>query len=277
MGSVGTEQTESQNEIPIIDFSPFINSNDPAARLKTAQALVSACKRVGFVYIVNHGLPQSTLDQAFAMTKHLYGLPKEQKMLAPHPPGFAHHRGYSHPGLEKVYDISASGLENDAKLRDELRNVMDFKESYEIGNGSFADMPNIWLPESVLPGYRDFMLSFYHTLHDTVGANILKALALGIGLEDEDHLLKLHTGLNNQLRLLHYPAISAKALETGGGKVRMPAHTDWSSMTFLFQDDCGGLQVESPSEKGKFIDVAPIPVALVMNIGDLMTRWSNGP
>ena len=77
------------------------------------------------------------------------------------------------------------------------------------------------------------------------------------------------------LRLLHYPPVPADWIEEGKF-ARMPAHTDWSVMTILFQDDCGGLQVESPSKSGHFIDVDPMPDTLVLNVGDLLMRWSNG-
>lgn len=118
------------------------------------------------------------------------------------------------------------------------------------------------------------MISFYWECFKAA-SKILRAIALGIGLKDEDHLLKLHSGHYNQLRLLHYPPIPAAALEAE--KVaRMPAHTDWSSMTMLFQDDCGGLEVEDPHKPGKFLPATPLKNALVMNVGDLLMRWSNG-
>jgi isopenicillin N synthase-like dioxygenase len=117
------------------------------------------------------------------------------------------------------------------------------------------------------------MQSFYWTCFEAA-KTILRALALGIGLQ-EDELLRLHSGDYNQLRLLNYPPIAAKALEHGGGFERMPAHTDWSTITMLFQDDCGGLQVEDPKVPGKYTDVEPIEGTLVMNIGDLMMRWSH--
>jgi isopenicillin N synthase-like dioxygenase len=117
------------------------------------------------------------------------------------------------------------------------------------------------------------MTSFYWMCFEAA-SRILRALALGIGL-DEDHLLKLHSGHYNQLRLLHYPPIPARAIEEGK-MARMPAHTDWSSMTMLFQDDCGGLQVEDPNVPGKFVGVEPLEGALAMNVGDLLMRWSNG-
>ena len=78
-------------------------------------------------------------------------------------------------------------------------------------------MPNIWPPPDVLPEFQPFMTSFYWTCFEAA-AKILRALALGIGLEDEDHLLKLHSGHYNQLRLLHYPPIPASAIEGGSGE-----------------------------------------------------------
>lgn len=67
-------------------------------------------------------------------------------------------------------------------------------------------------------------------------------MAIGIGLSDENHFLKYHSGHNNQLRLLHYPPVPAAVLEDQS-MTRMPAHTDWGSITLVFQDECGGLQV----------------------------------
>lgn len=103
----------------------------------------------------------------------------------------------------------------------------------------------------------------------------MSAMALGIGLDDENYFRPAHTGHNNQLRLLHYPPVPAQILETQKA-TRLDAHSDWPSITLLFQDDCGGLQVEDPNNKGTFIDAPPLKDAIVMNVGDLMMRWSNG-
>lgn len=74
------------------------------------------------------------------------------------------------------------------------------------------------------------MTSFYWTCW-TAAQNILRALALGLGFDDESHLLSYHDGHHNQLRLLHYPAIPAAAVE-GGKLARMPAHTDCKDSAF---------------------------------------------
>lgn len=135
-------------------------------------------------------------------------------------------------------------------------------------------MPNVWPPEDLLPEWRPFMTKFYWSCFE-VAKTILKALALGLELADQDALLQPHSGINNQLRLLHYPPIPAEWLESNR-VARMPTHSDWSTFTFLFQDSCGGLQVKSLTDDGTFLDVTPVPGTLVMNIGDLLMRWSNG-
>lgn len=98
---------------------------------------------------------------------------------------------------------------------------------------------------------------------------------MGIGLEDAGVLTMCHSGHNNQLWLLHYPQVAAGEVESGR-VARMPAHSDWSSITLLFQDDCGGLEVEDPHAPGTFIPVTPVKNACVVNVGDLLMRWSNG-
>jgi isopenicillin N synthase-like dioxygenase len=277
MGSISEQpQPSDANTVPIVDLSAFTNpsaSTSPAARLDTAKALVAACRHVGFVYIKNHGVPQSDLDQAFAISKKFFDLPTEEKMKAPHPEGWAVYRGYSWPGLEKVSNALGEGNAGDEDAVKALREVSDYKESYDMGSDDNPDEANIWLPSGVLDELRPFMTSFYWTCFDTA-KHILRALALGIGLPDEDHLLNYHNGHYNELRLLHYPPIPAQAIE-GGKFARMPAHTDWSSITMLFQDNCGGLQVESPTKAGTFIDVDPIAGTCLLNVGDLLQRWSN--
>lgn len=259
--------------LPIIDFSRWLQGS-PDEKKKVAHELAEACRRVGFVYVINHGVPDDLLEEAFSWSKKLFDLPEEKKMLAPHPPGPNVHRGYSWPGLEKVSQyIHQDGVDSDEE-DEQLRQVQDCKESYEIGSETCASQPNQWLPEDVLPGFRSFTTDFYWTCFDTA-KELLKAIGIGIGLEDEEFLLRFHSGENNQLRLLHYPPVERDKLSSNA-IARMPAHSDWGSITMLFQDDCGGLQVEAAGKPGEFVDAPPIKGALIMNVGDLLMRWSNG-
>jgi isopenicillin N synthase-like dioxygenase len=258
------------SNIPVVDFAKFSDNNETATRLSIARSLVSACQQVGFVYIINHGLSKGQIDDAFATSKRLFALDREAKMQAPHPDGPAVHRGYSHPGLEKVSQY-AGGEE---EVGEKLREVIDCKESYEIGSEENKEQPNVWLLEETLPGFRHATSTFYWECNK-VAQTILQALAMGIGLEDSSHLMNFHSGHNNQLRLLHYPPVAAADLRSE--KVaRMPAHSDWSTITLLFQDDCGGLEIEDPHQAGSFVPATPMKNACVMNVGDLLMRWSNG-
>lgn len=110
-----------------------------------------------------------------------------------------------------------------------------------MGSDDYPYQPNVWLPEPILPGFREFMTAFYWKSWENAKM-ILQAMAIGIGLDDENYLLRYHSGHENQLRLLHYPSVPTAEVENQS-MTRMDAHSDWGSITMLFQDDCGGLQV----------------------------------
>lgn len=151
----------------------------------------------------------------------------------------------------------------------------DMKESLEIGREGVEGFPNRWPEEhkeNGLQGFRETMLEFFERcrqLHEVV----MRGIALGMGFPAEYFDSFVADG-DNTLRLLHYPSISASALQSGL-ETRAGAHTDFGSLTFLFQDDCGGLQVEKPEEPGLWIDVQPVKNAIIVNSGDLLARWSN--
>ena len=90
-----------------------------------------------------------------------------------------------------------------------------------------------------------------------------------MGLE-ESFFDSFTDGGDNNLRLLHYPSTKREDFKT---KIRAGLHTDYGSITLLFQDNRGGLQVRSP--QGTFVDATPIPGTIVINSGDLLSRWSN--
>lgn len=153
---------------------------------------------------------------------------------------------------------------------------LSYQESYEVGSESNVFQPNIWLPDSILPHYKEFALSLYDDLHNAT-LRILSALsqALQLSSADEEYLRSLHTGQNNQLRLLHYPEVDVDKLMTGA-LCRMPAHQDWSTFTILFQDSVGGLELMDP-RSGAYVAAKPLESpACVLNVGDMLTRFSNG-
>jgi isopenicillin N synthase-like dioxygenase len=160
----------------------------------------------------------------------------------------------------------------DAESIADLRKTPDFKESFELGREDDEHTPNIWFPDEVLPGFRAFMTHFFETCY-TIELDLLKAIALGMDLP-EQFFREYHTKKDNQIRLLHYPPVEAELLRDGKME-RIAAHSDFGTMTLLFQDEVGGLEVEDMHEKGKFNPAPFVPGTIVVNIGDFLQRWSN--
>lgn len=113
-----------KSDIPIVDFSGW-GSATVEKKSRIATQLVDACRAVGFAYVINQTIPPEKLAEAFGWSKKLFDLSHEGKMLASHPNGFAVHRGYSWPGLEKV--SNAVRDEDDPELVAKLRLVSDVK------------------------------------------------------------------------------------------------------------------------------------------------------
>jgi len=250
----------------VVDFSSFLDGTNKQA---VAEEILSSFKRVGFVYLLNHGIPPERVAKMFTVSKEYFDQPMDVKQLAPHPPSGAHHRGYSSPGREKViqYGYSADIDVTSTKA------IPNFKEHFECGSEENQETPNIWYPDGVIPGFKENCLDFFSLCYE-VELNILRALAVGLGI-DEDYFARYHTTPDgNQLRLLHYPSVPAE--EMRNEKVeRINAHSDYASITLLLQDEVGGLEIEDPKVPGLFRPAQPIPGALIVNAGDFMMRWSN--
>ncbi|KAI0106397.1 Clavaminate synthase-like protein [Nemania sp. FL0031] len=265
--------------IATVNLSSFINKPgqllpDPS-QLQAGRALVGALHDLGFVQITGHGISQQEIDEVLAWNKALFDLPYADKMKAPHPPGPIPHRGYSGIGKEKVYsqaDVQARSDEGD--IGQSLRKISDFKESYEIGSELDPVQQNIWLPENILPNFRNYMTTLYEKL-SRVSEMILHAIGIGLGLEGPayESLMKLISGRHCQLRLLHYPAISKEKLQDEL-LARLPAHQDWGTFTILFQDHQGGLELKDPANQ-VFLRAEPQDGACILNIGDMLQRFSN--
>lgn len=168
--------------------------------------------------------------------------------------------------------------ENDDEVKKLRAQNPDLKESMEIGREGVEGLPN-QLPDRLgdVEGveFTRVMREFFVTCKE-LHAEVMRAIALGMGLEEGFFDGYTDQGDNN-LRLLHYPPVEKRVFrKTGGGageKVRAGEHSDYGSITLLFQDEVGGLEVRSP--KGTFVRATPVPGTIVVNAGDLLARWSN--
>ncbi|KAI0101539.1 hypothetical protein GGR51DRAFT_563440 [Nemania sp. FL0031] len=262
--------TRGVHEIATVDLSSFTTSPTSADQIVAARELVRILHEAGFARITGHGFAKHEIAESLSWARKLFALPYEEKMKAPHPASNAHHRGYSGIGQEKVYmqdDLQTQGSQG-------LRTTSDYKESYEIGSEHDPAQTNIWLPEDVLPGFRGSMNSLYARLI-VISRLILDAIGVGLGLDADAHatLMELVSDDHCQLRLLHYPPISREKLQHELF-TRMPAHTDWGTFTILFQDENGGLELKDP-RSGEFLLAEPHEDALILNVGDMLQRFTN--
>ena len=147
------------------------------------------------------------------------------------------------------------------------------KESFEIGREGDEEGENRWpdQSEAAAVDFKETMMDFFSRCKN-LHAVVMRAIALAMGLEETFFDRFVRTG-DNTLRLLHYPPAAKRDFHAG--RVRAGAHSDFGSITLLFQDKAGGLQVEKPGQPGVFVDVRPLEGTIVLNSADLLARWSN--
>ncbi|KAJ3883937.1 hypothetical protein F5051DRAFT_316838 [Lentinula edodes] len=251
--------------IPVIDFSRFREAQSLAEKKETANEIVSAFKNSGFIYVSNHGISEDTVSNVFRKSAEFFKLPESVKaQLAWEDP--RSNRGYVQIGRERVTQ-SANAAEISA-LREK---APDFKETMEIGRDWDSEWKNQWPKESDVPGFNKTMLNFFQTCHN-LHVEMMQSVALGLDLSQDFFDRKIDQQCHN-LRLLSYPPIKRAFLD-GDGQARAGAHSDYGTLTLLFQAQVGGLEVMDP-QSGVFVPATPIPGTIVINVGDLLARWSN--
>ncbi|KAF1924073.1 Clavaminate synthase-like protein [Didymella exigua CBS 183.55] len=253
--------------IPLIDFGAFL-SGDPATKKATAEAVLEGFQNAGFIYLKNHGISPSTISNAFSHSASFFVRPQDQKdAMAWY--SAAANRGYVAQGREKLVPLDETGTEEEMR-----KTVPDLKESLEIGRDNQPDTPNMWPSgDEAAKEFKHEMLKFFDTCKG-LHMQIMRAIALGMDIEESWFDGFTDAG-DNTLRLLHYPGVSKSVFKRNDGQLQVRAgeHSDYGSITLLFQDKRGGLQVKTP--KGTFVNATPIDGTIVVNAGDLLAQWSN--
>jgi isopenicillin N synthase-like dioxygenase len=250
----------SQASLPIIDIGG-LTSPSLGDRQAVAAQLRAACLDKGFFYIRNHAIPDALVDAVFAEAARFFAQPLAEKSAVDKAKSGAN-RGYE--------PLQGQALEAGAPP--------DLKEGFYVGPehaptdprvlaGKFNHGPNQWPP--ALPTFRPAMEAYFGAMA-ALGERLTRGLALSLDLPEE-HFAPFSTDAMATLRLLHYPPQPANAApnQKGAG-----AHTDFGGLTMLRQDDVGGLQVWDQSSSG-WIHADPVPGTFVVNLGDMIARWTN--
>lgn len=177
-------------------------------------------------------------------------------------------RGYVAIGREKLATLDETG-----EIESRRESAPDIKETMEIGREGVDGLPNRWPDHLDDEGkvFKEEMLTFFEMCKG-LHMKLMSSIALGMNLPE--HFFDEFVGDgDNTLRLLHYPPVHKDIFKKNPEQVRAGEHSDYGSVTLLFQDQHGGLQVRSP--RGTFVDATPIADTIVINAGDLLARWSN--
>jgi len=250
------------SEIPILNVSA-IHSEDAEARKELAKAFAKAYGTTGFGYISNHGISQALIDKVFEASAQFHSAPTATKMAVE----LNHlHRGFI--PINTATDVNSKLADVKKPNQSESFMIMreDEADSAEIQAGKYLAGANQW-PD--LAGFREHVMAYHDALAD-LALKLLEIAALWIDAapgELTDNFLPATTWL----RLLYYPPTTPSA---GDDLYGSAPHTDFGCLTILAQDAIGGLQVQTPS--GVWIDAPRIPGTFVVNVGDMLHRWSNG-
>jgi isopenicillin N synthase-like dioxygenase len=240
--------------IPVIDISALRDNSDPVG---VAQKLHAASQNLGFIYISGHGIPDAVVQDARNTAYDFFRSPESQKSAVSVSP---EHRGWIGHGGAKMQD--------DAKA--------DLKESFIWGledNDGITpqDHPlrgaNKW--PGFLPQLQACSMDYFQHAH-AVAHHLMRGFALGLML-DENFFLQTASRPLSRASYVYYPAQAASA---GKDQFGVGPHTDFGVLTVLCQDSVGGLQVQDIN--GDWIEAPPIDGTLVVNVADLLSRWTGG-
>ncbi len=244
------------DEIPVIDISPLF-TDSPDYR-SVGDQLLRAASGIGFFYVSGHCVHQQLMQRTFGIAREFFARAEDQKssVLAQE-----YHRG--------LLPFGTSRMEGQAKH--------DLKESFIWGVDFAADNPaflagNEFMPPNrwpeFMPEMRQVLLDYMDSAHQC-GKALLRAAAASLEIE-RDYFIGRFNNPITRGTLIHYPP---QPPELGEDQFGVSPHTDYGTITILAQDQSGGLRVQS--KDGEWLTAHPIEDTLVVNVGDLLARWSN--
>jgi isopenicillin N synthase-like dioxygenase len=256
--------TESRS-IPSIDLDAFLGGSSTEQKIIAAR-VDEICKRIGFLVIENHGVPQKIIEDAWSATRFFFELPLEQKLKSkPDDPNCP--RGYFPMAAEAL--ARSLGVDTPPDIKESLGIGPLRGPPYEMAAEDFEFHygDNFW------PGRpRDLRraLTDYFEAMTVLGNQVLRLFAAALELP-QGFFERFHTHPMCALRCINYPASEEPLLpgQRGAGE-----HSDYGSITMLKSDpNVPGLEIRLPS--GEWAEAPLVEDAFIVNIGDMMARWTN--
>ena len=241
--------------VPVVDLAA---SDAP-------QLLDRACRTTGFMSVVGHGVPEAVIKAMLDATDELFALPSEEKLrLRPPSPGI--NRGYAPKGSEGLaYSLGVDGRPPDLF---EAFNIGPDSIPPGVPDGRAEFAANVW-PERPA-ALRPALVAYFEEVA-ALARRLTRVMARALGLDEEFFVDKTDHSTDT-LRVNHYERGPAEP-EPLAGQQRMGAHTDYGILTVLYADRVPGLEIVGPDRS--WYGVLPEPDGLLVNLGDLLARWTN--
>ncbi|NOT38162.1 MAG: isopenicillin N synthase family oxygenase [Saprospiraceae bacterium] len=244
----------SARAIPLVNLQEFLKGTGEQ-RLDFVGQLSRAFKEIGFVGVINHGIPDNLVSDFYSNAKSFFSLPESVK------------RKYEILGLAGQRGYTSFGKEHAKQSR-----VADLKEFYQIGQTVVGeDEVRSEYPDNVMtsdiPEFTALGDKLYKRFEES-GAHLLRAIALGLNLPEDYFASQIRNG-NSILRAIHYPPI----IQEPDSAIRAEQHEDINLITLLVGASAGGLQVLTLN--GDWLDVVPQEGEIVVNVGDMLQRLTN--
>ena len=253
MAYAQAKQLDSE-AIPVIDISPLRDGSDP---LSVARKLHAASQSLGFIYVRGHGIPEASIAAMRSLGLDFFRSPIKEKECVKISNS---HRGWLATGGAKMGDKQKADLKESFiwGLQDEAGKTV---EDHSLRG------QNQW--PAFLPELQTAAMEYFERAHE-VAHHLMRGFALGLD-QDKNFFLQTASRPLSRASLVYYPA---QPEELGEDQFGVGPHTDFGVLTVLCQDSVGGLQVEDVN--GEWLQAPPIDGTLVVNVADLLARWTDG-
>lgn len=258
----GSPRRAAVSNLPVIDLGPFMGQGAVEDRIRMARAVRSACIDIGFFYVTGHGFSPAELDVVLTQGRQFFALPLAEKMKVLSQnvdmPGFVRTGGIDpEKNRDKVVDIKER-----FSLTRELKPGEQIRSDWRVGKTQ-------WPSQDMLPQFESALKDYVARLESVVAA-LNHAFALSLELPEE-FFDPLYARPDMTLTFNFYPPVDPAKLKAT--QWSFSPHADYTAFTVLLQDSSGGLQARNAA--GKWIEVAPQPGTFVVNVGNLLERWTN--
>ncbi|OAY48632.1 scopoletin 8-hydroxylase-like [Manihot esculenta] len=243
------------NDNPPIDLSKL----DGPDHDQVVEEIVRAAENLGFFQVVNHGVPVELLESLKETAHNFFGQPPEKKAI--------YHKGSSacpssSPSRNPLVKYGTS-------FAPEKEKALEWKDYVSMTYTNDTEALEFWPKEC-----KEVSLEYLKTSIKMV-RKLVEVLMGKLGVTLDDAKMNALTGLKT-VNMNYYPACPNPELTVGVGR-----HSDLGTITVLLQDGIGGLYVRleediNGKKKGEWMEIPPIPGALVINIGDTLEILSNG-